>query len=70
MGNTLCDEQPSGRMAFQADRGSRFTSAQLQDAALELNLLHSVRRAGVRWDNAMSESFWSIQRSEYYVRYR
>ena len=30
----------------------------------------SVGRTGVCWDNAMSESFWSTLKTEFYDRYR
>ena len=69
-GCTLRDEQAPGQVVFHADRGAQFTSAQLHDVAVELDLLQSVGRTGVCWDNAMSESFWSTLKTEFYDRYR
>ena len=45
------------RWCSTPDRGSQFTSAQLHEVAVELDLLQSVGRTGVCWDNAMSERF-------------
>jgi putative transposase len=70
MAKTLRGEQAPGQVVFHADRGSQFTSAQLHDVAVELDLLQSVGRTGVCWDNAMSESFWSTLKTEYFDRYR
>ncbi len=66
---TLRGENPS-KVVFHADRGSQFTSTQLHEVAPELGLLQSVRRTGVCWNNAMSESFWSTLRTEFYNRCR
>ncbi|MGP9728744.1 IS3-like element ISAar26 family transposase [Glutamicibacter sp. AOP3-A1-12] len=69
MARTLRGKIP-GQVVFHADRGSQFTSAQLHEVAVELDLLQSVGRTGVCWDNAMSESFWSTLKTEFYDRYR
>ncbi|WP_204723073.1 IS3 family transposase [Glutamicibacter nicotianae] len=69
MAKTLRGQIP-GQVVFHADRGSQFTSAQLHEVAVELDLLPSVGRTGVCWDNAMSESFWSTLKTEFYDRYR
>ncbi len=53
---------------FHADRGAQYTSGQLHRAAEELGLAQSVGRTGVCWDNAMSESFWSTLKTEFYDR--
>jgi putative transposase len=54
---------------FHADRGCQYTSAQLAEAADELDMRLSVGRTGVCWDNAQQESFWSTLKSEYYHRH-
>lgn len=46
MARTLRGQIP-GQVVFHADRGSQFTSAQLHEVAVELDLLQSVGRTGV-----------------------
>ena len=72
MARTLRQDQIPGQVGCSTpDRGSQFTSAQLHEVAVELDLyLQSVGRTGVCWDNAMSESFWSTLKTEFYDRYR
>ena len=48
---------------------AQYTSTQLADAAQELGVLLSVGRAGVCWDNAQIESFWSTLKTEFYNRH-
>ena len=57
------------KVIFHADRGCQYTSAQLARFARENNLLRSVGRTGVCWDNAAAESFWSTFKNEYYHRH-
>ena len=54
---------------FHADRGTQYTSAQLAKAATELEVLRSMGRTGMCWDNAAAESFWSMFKNEYYHRH-
>lgn len=56
-------------VVLHADRGCQYTSAQMHDVAVELHVRQSMGRTGVCWDNAMSESFWSTLKSEFYDRY-
>ncbi|MGO3221611.1 MULTISPECIES: IS3 family transposase [Micrococcales] len=67
MAHTL-RETSAVEVVFHADRGAQFTSSQLHAAALELGVQQSVGRTGVCWDNAMSESFWSTLKTEFYNR--
>lgn len=67
MARTLRGELPR-YIVFHADRGAQCTSAQLWEAAKELGVLQSVGRTGVRWDNAMQESFRSTLKSECFDR--
>ena len=46
------------KVIFHADRGCQYTSQQIADLAGELDLLRSMGRTGVCWDNAAAESFW------------
>ena len=57
------------KVIFHADRGCQYTSAQLARFARENNLLRSVGRTGVCWDNAVAESFFSMLKNEMYHRY-
>lgn len=57
------------RVIFHADRGTQYTSEQLARVAGELDLLRSMGRTGVCWDNAAAESFWSVFKNEYYHRH-
>jgi putative transposase len=54
---------------LHADRGCQYTSTQLARFAREHNLVRSVGRTGVCWDNAAAESFWATLKIEFYDRY-
>ncbi|MBK8445831.1 MAG: DDE-type integrase/transposase/recombinase [Micropruina sp.] len=58
-----------GKVIFHADRGCQYTSKQIAKLAGELDLLRSMGRTGVCWDNAAAESFWSTFKNEYYHRH-
>ena len=55
-------------LVFHADRGTQFTSRQLWQVCQELGIAQSVGRTGVPFDTAMSESFWSTLKTEFYDR--
>lgn len=57
------------KVIFHADRGTQYTSAQIAAAATELDVLRSMGRTGVCWDNAAAESFWSTLKTEFYHRH-
>jgi len=67
MAHTLRGDVPEG-LVFHADRGTQFTSEQLWQVCQELGIAQSVGRTGVCFDNAMSESFWSMLKTEFYDR--
>lgn len=67
MAHTLRGEVPDG-LVFYADRGCQFTSTQMWEVCQELGIAQSVGRTGVCFDNAMSESFWSTLKTEFYDR--
>jgi putative transposase len=57
------------QVILHADRGCQYTSEQLARFAREHNLLRSVGRTAVCWDNAQQESFWATMKVEFYDRY-
>ena len=57
------------KVILHADRGCQYTSAQLARFARDHNLLRSVGRTAVCWDNAAAESFWATLKVEFYDRY-
>jgi putative transposase len=57
------------RVILHADRGCQYTSTQLARFARKHNLVRSVGRTGVCWDNAAAESFWATMKVEFYDRY-
>jgi putative transposase len=57
------------RVILHADRGCQYTSTQLARFARKHNLVRSVGRTGVCWDNAAAESFWATLKVEFYDRY-
>lgn len=67
MAHTLRGEIPDG-LVFHADRGTQFTSEQLWQVCQGLGIAQSAGRTGVCFDNAMSESFWSTLKTEFYNR--
>lgn len=68
MAHTLRHHLPDD-VVLHADRGCQYTSAQMHDVAVELHIKQSMGQTGVCWDNAMSESFWSTMKAEFYDRY-
>lgn len=64
MRGELADE-----VILHADRGCQYTSGQLARFAREHNLVRSVGRTAVCWDNAQAESFWATLKVEFYDRY-
>jgi putative transposase len=64
MRGELADE-----VILHADRGCQYTSAQLARFAREHNMVRSVGRTAVCWDNAQAESFWATLKVEFYDRY-
>ena len=54
---------PEGAV-FHSDRGSNYTSQEFADALGRLNILQSVGRTGICFDNAMAESFFGVLKTE------
>jgi putative transposase len=61
--------RPAHPVVFHADRGTQYTSTQISDFATVNNLVCSVGRTGVCWDNAMAESFFAALKVEFYYRH-
>lgn len=58
----------AGEVILHADRGCQYT-VQLARFARDHNLVRSVGRTAVCWDNAAAESFWATLKVEFYDRY-
>jgi putative transposase len=54
---------------LHAGRGCQYTCGQLARFAREYNLIRSIGRTAVRWDNAQQESYWATLKVEFYDRY-
>jgi putative transposase len=50
-------------------RGCQYTSDKLARFARDHNLVRSVGRTAVCWDNAAAESYWATLKVEFYGRY-
>lgn len=60
-----CRNHPIAPQAiFHSDRGSNYTSAEFAKALESHNMRQSVGRTGICYDNAMSESFFSVLKNE------
>ncbi len=55
---------------FHGDRGSQYMSSDYRELIADLDMIQSVGRTGVCWDNAVAESFWSSLKREVVYRYR
>jgi transposase InsO family protein len=55
---------------FHGDRGSQYLSGDYRQLLADLDMIQSVGRTGVCWDNAVAESFWSSLKREVVHRYR
>jgi putative transposase len=55
---------------FHGDRGSQYMSGDYHQLIVDLDMIQSVGRTGVCWDNAVAESFWSSLKREVVHRYR
>lgn len=49
---------------FHSDRGCQYTSAELATHLRSLNMVGSMGRTGVCWDNALAESFFASLKNE------
>ncbi|MBF6302668.1 IS3 family transposase [Nocardia amamiensis] len=66
MAATRVDIRPGA--IFHSDRGSNYTSFDLGKRLKKMNMLQSVGRTGVCWDNCMAESFFSTLKNEWLHR--
>lgn len=55
---------------FHGDRGSQYLSGEYRQLIAELEMVQSVGRTGVCWDNSVAESAWSSLKRELVHRYR
>jgi transposase InsO family protein len=62
-------DQTAG-VIFHGDRGSQYMSSDYRHQLADLDMIQSVGRTGVCWDNAVAESFWSSLKREIVHRYR
>jgi transposase InsO family protein len=61
----LFKRAPSERLILHSDRGSQYTSTQLQEFAKEHNIQLSMGRTGSCYDNAVTESFFHTLKTEH-----
>jgi hypothetical protein len=55
---------------FHGDRGSQYMSGDYRAQIAELEVVQSVGRTGVCWDNTVAEAFWPSIKREVVHRYR
>ena len=55
---------------FHGDRGSQYLSRDYRDLIDQLDMVQSVGRTGVCWDNSVAEAAWSSLKREVVSRYR
>jgi putative transposase len=60
---------PAG-VIFHSDRGCQYTSGEFARFCVDNQVLASVGRTGVCWDNAAAESFFATLKNEMYYRQR
>ncbi len=57
-------------IVFHSDRGSQYMSGDFRHLVADLEMVQSVGRTGVCWDNSVAESFFSSLKRELVSRYR
>ena len=57
-------EAPPCGTLFHSDRGSQYSSDDLRAALGSLGMVASMSRKGICWDNAVSESFFAMLKTE------
>ena len=55
---------------FHSDRGSQYLSREFAQAITDRQMVQSVGRTGICWDNSVAESFFSSLKRELVSRYR
>lgn len=60
----------TAEIIFHGDRGSQYMSGEYRQLISDLEMVQSVGRTGVCWDNAVAEAFWSSLKREVVHRYR
>ena len=60
----------TGGIIFHGDRGAQYMSREYRQLINQLDMVQSVGRTGVCWDNAVAESAWSSLKREVIHRYR
>ncbi len=60
----ICCRKPSRKLIFQTDRGSQYYCHDFQKLLEQCGILSSMSRKGDCWDNAVSESFFGILKTE------
>lgn len=60
----------TARIIFHGDHGAQYLSGDYRQLIADLDMVQSVGRTGVCWDNAVAESFWSSLKREVVHRYR
>lgn len=60
----LARRRPTRPVIFHSDRGSQYTSAAFAEFCTNHNILRSVGRTGICYDNAVAESFFATFKKE------
>lgn len=60
----ITTRSPAGKVIFHSDRGTQYTSEDFDRYCRKNNIIRSLGRTGVCYDNAVSESFFATYKKE------
>ena len=62
--NALLSRKPSSGLVFHSDRGVQYTSGDFREELKKANVIQSMSRKEICWDNAPAESFFATLKKE------